>query len=223
MMTIRNHPDPSILLSYAAGTLAGALSGVVAFHLSMCPRCRADVRRLEMLGGVLLEREGGIETLGSAKRRAAGPGAGRARPGAEPDPEHPAPADLACEILPLPLVRYLGMTVNDIPWQSLPKGVKQYWVKLPEGSGLMRLLKAPARSELLAHSHRGMELTMILTGTYTDHTGDYTRGEVTEMNAGSHHHPRITSDTECICIIASEARPRYSKWYARMMRPILGF
>ncbi|MGF1620116.1 MAG: cupin domain-containing protein [Rhodomicrobiaceae bacterium] len=222
MMTIRKHPDPSILLSYAAGALPGALAGVVAFHLSMCPRCRADVRRLEMLGGLLLEREGGIEALGSAKRQTAEHGAGHASLGAEPD-QHPALADLACEILPLPLVRYLGMTVDDIPWQSLPKGMKQYWVKLPEGSGLMRLLKAPAKSELLAHSHRGMELTMILTGTYTDHTGDYTRGEVTEMTPGTHHHPKITSDTECICIIASEARPRYSKWYARMMRPILGF
>jgi len=41
--TIKHHPDGATLMSYAAATLAEPLAAVVAAHVSMCPRCRADV------------------------------------------------------------------------------------------------------------------------------------------------------------------------------------
>ena len=43
-MSITHHPDDSTLMSYAAGSLPAALAVVVAAHLSVCPRCREEVR-----------------------------------------------------------------------------------------------------------------------------------------------------------------------------------
>lgn len=221
-MTIRSHPHPSVLISYAAGTLPGAISGVVACHLSICPQCSAAVRRLENIGGVLLDGLKPIHstevTEGVAARRCLGRDEKRIRQ------DNLQTAETAeSPVLPYPLARYLGMTIDEIPWKNLPKGVQQYWIKLPKGSGSMRLLKAPPGTRLLEHSHRGMELTMILKGIYTDHTGNYHRGEVTEMSEGTNHKPRVTSEEECICIVACEKPPRYSLWYARLLQPILGY
>ena len=219
-MTIRSHLDPSVLISYAAGTLPGALSCVVACHLSMCPKCAEDVRRLEMLGGLMLDAMpqefGGDGLQKSAEEIISGE---LTAPG---EPER-STKPISDPILPEPLARYLGMTLAEIPWKSLPKGIKQYWVTLPIGAGLIRLLKVPPHLKLLEHSHRGTELTMVLAGTYSDYTGDYFRGDVTEMNEGMDHRPASTADEECICIVASEAPPHYTRLYARLLRPILGY
>ncbi len=221
-MSIRSHPQPGTLISYAAGTLPGAIAGVVACHLSVCPECRANLRLLERIGGLMLERLDSPDSGGAAEELAARR-ASRLDPAffaADADHTDPAPDD---QLLPAPLARYLGMGSADIPWKSLPRGVKQYWVKFPAGSGLMRLLKVPPHTQLLEHSHLGQEVTMVLKGIYSDHTGDYVPGDICEMDEGMEHEPAGTSDEECVCIVASEMPPRYSKWYARMVQPLLGF
>ncbi|MGB0086602.1 MAG: ChrR family anti-sigma-E factor [Rhodomicrobiaceae bacterium] len=219
-MTIRNHPDPSILMSYAAGTLPNAIACVVVCHVSMCSECGEAVRRLEMLGGLMLDRLGPGAADEAMAERAEAIVAGEPSEFVEPEQSSKEFDD---PFLPEPLARYLGMTGEEIPWKRLPKGVQQYWIKLPKDSGLIRLLKVPPHLKLLEHSHDGMELTMVLRGTYSDHTGDYLRGDVTEMNAGTEHRPASTGEEECICIVASETPPRYSRWYARMLQPILRY
>lgn len=221
-MKIRSHPLPSTLMSYASGTLSGAISGVVACHLSMCRECQADMRLLEMVGGLMLEGLPRPQADPFADGRALRRALERETPAIEPVPPPLPPS--GGDFLPEPLARYLGMSGEEIPWKRLPKGIRQYWVKMPAGSGHMRILRVPPGAMLLEHSHDGMEATMILRGTYSDHTGDYERGDVCEMNEGTDHQPStVSSEEECICIIASEARPRYSRWYARLMQPLLGY
>lgn len=221
-MIIRSHPLPSTLMSYASGTLAGAISGVVACHLSMCRQCQADIRLLELVGGLMLEGAARPRADEFADSRSLRRALERETPAIEPVPPPLPPSD--GDFLPTPLSRYLGMTGEEIPWQRLPKGIRQYWVKMPAGSGHMRILRVPPSAMLLEHSHDGMEATMILRGTYSDHTGDYTRGDVCEMSEGTDHEPStVSSQEECICIIASEAKPRYSRWYARLMQPLIGY
>ncbi|MEQ1517372.1 MAG: zf-HC2 domain-containing protein, partial [Usitatibacteraceae bacterium] len=61
---IEHHPDDATLVSYGAGTLPEALTAVVAAHVSMCPRCRAEVADLNLLGATLmLSSPGTGETL----------------------------------------------------------------------------------------------------------------------------------------------------------------
>jgi putative transcriptional regulator len=221
-MTIRSHPQPDTLISYASGALPCAIAGVVACHVSVCERCRADLRRLELIGGLLLERQpthGEAEAAEAlAERRILAHKFAPAMLDAAPAPVEPDDP-----LLPSPLVRYLGMGSDEIPWKTLPKGVKQYWVDMPKGAGLMRLLKVPPHTRLLEHSHHGQEVTMVLKGVYSDYTGDYVPGDVCEMHEGMEHRPAGSSDEECVCIVASEYAPHYSRWYARLLRPLLGF
>jgi putative transcriptional regulator len=219
-MIIRSHPQASTLMSHASGALPGAISGVIACHLSMCEQCRADIRILDMVGGLMLEGMASPRRDEFAEAQAVKRALERDAPPSEPPPRLPPSEDF----LPSPLARYLGMNGEDIPWQRLPKGIRQYWIGLPPGSGHMRILRIPPGAQLLEHSHGGMEATIILRGTYSDHTGDYERGDVSEMTDGTEHYPSTVSSTEeCICIVANEAMPRYSRWYARLFQPLLGY
>jgi putative transcriptional regulator len=218
-MTHRHHPLPETLISYASGTLPNAISGVVACHVSLCQECAQDTHRLAIVGGLLLERTDAPAAIEISERRIA-----RALddPFTAVQTDQPATVD-GDPLLPLPLARYLGMSADEIPWKRVVKGVRQYWVKLPKDAGQMRLLRLAPGKVLLEHTHLGMELTLVLQGVYGDHSGQYVRGDVIEWDEDSQHMPRVFGDEECVCLIATERTPYYTRLLARLMRPILGF
>ena len=217
-MTIRHHPSETTLISFAAGALPVAIAGLVACHASICPDCRGKVRRLKIVGALLLEaiqaepvNEAEIHlAVTRFSERSVLPFARAAEPASDP-------------VLPNPLAHYLGMTGNEIPWKTLVKGLQQYRVKLPKGAGEIRLLKARPKMKFLKHGHRGMELTMVLKGAYRDETGEYHRGDVSDLAEDIEHQPKVLSGEECICIIASERPARYSDLLPRLLQPIMGF
>ena len=220
-MTPRHHPYPETLMAYAAGTLPNTISCVVACHLALCPQCAEEARWLAMVGGAMLR---GLEAPpeGSALADALSARLPAQAPAASGTAQE-ARAWRADPVLPGPIASYLGLGVGEIPWKTVVKGVRQHWIKLPEGSGQMRLLRLTPGKVLLEHTHTGMELTMVLQGIYGDHTGDYRRGDVIEWTEGTMHQPRAGGDEECICLIANEHTPRFSRLIARLLRPILGF
>ncbi|MGF1620114.1 MAG: ChrR family anti-sigma-E factor [Rhodomicrobiaceae bacterium] len=221
-MSIRNHPHASTLLSYASGTLPGAIAGLVACHVSLCTKCFEQARRLEMVGGLLLEQVDAYGSAEPARMPAARENPFPPQKIRDLDPRQAAAMRAAADpLLPPPLARYLGMSADEIPWRPVVKGLQQYWIKLPKGAGYMRLLKAPPRFRLLEHTHRGMELTMVLKGSYSDSTGEYFRGDVADLCDDVQHTPRVSKQGECICIIASETLPRYTQLFARVMQPFL--
>jgi putative transcriptional regulator len=182
--------------------------------------CADEIRWLEMLGGMMLEGVAAQPADMAAVDRVA---AEMAASGLPPPLEHvPVPGD-GDPTLPAPLARYLGMGIGDVPWKTVVKGVRQHWIRLPEGSGQMRLLRLKPGKVLLEHTHTGMELTMVLQGVYGDHTGDYQRGDVIEWTEGTDHQPRAGGTEECICLIANEHTPYFHRLIARLLRPIMGF
>jgi putative transcriptional regulator len=221
---IRSHPQPDTLMSYASGTLPAAISGVIACHISMCGDCQSHMRLLEMVAGLMLDGMPPPQSDDLFESRALKQAMERSTAAFAPEPAHQRYPDNDDDFLPGPLANYLGMSGDQIPWQRLPKGIRQYWVTVPEDGGHLRILRIPPGAMLLEHTHGGMEATMILRGTYSDYTGDYKRGDVSEMGEGMEHMPTtVSSEGECICIVGSETRPRYSRWYARLLQPLIGY
>ena len=50
-MTIEHHPDDSMLLAFAAGTLDHGQHAAIATHLVSCPHCRASCARWSRSAG----------------------------------------------------------------------------------------------------------------------------------------------------------------------------
>ena len=60
-------------------------------------------------------------------------------------------------------------------WKSIGLGVRQSILAAgPEGS--VRLLYIPPGQAVPDHSHGGLELTMVLQGSFMDNTGEFGRG-----------------------------------------------
>ena len=52
-MKINHHLDDSTLMSCAAGSQPEALAAVVSSHLSVCPRCRTELKKHALIGEAL--------------------------------------------------------------------------------------------------------------------------------------------------------------------------
>jgi putative transcriptional regulator len=204
-MTPNRHPLPETLISYAAGTLANAISCVVACHLSLCSECADHVRGLEMVGGLLLKNLEAAPADGALAERAVARWSPQSLP-REPQ-AHPAPGS-ADRLLPLPLAHYLAMSGAEVPWESVAKGVEQYRIELPSGSGHMSLLRHKPGQFLLGQARTaGAELALVLQGVYRDHTGEYVRGDVIELTDEAPREPIASGDGDCVCLIAGDRSP----------------
>jgi len=211
---IRHHPDGATLMSYAASAIAEPLAAVVAAHLSMCARCRAEVADLELLGSAVML---------SAPHH---PGDAALKvPKLPPDVARPAAQriDHVHERLPAPIAAAYGLSLGSIPWKRLGPGVWHHRLALrQESNGDLRLLRiAPGRT-MPDHGHGGAELTLVIEGAYSDITGTYRRGDIQDVDEGIEHQPIVDKGAECFCLIASEQPARFKTLVGRLTQPWTG-
>ena len=185
---ISHHPSETTLLAYAAGTLPEALAIVAATHISGCPVCRHGLGALEAAGGVLLDSLPPAALSADALDRLL----------ARTDEPAPAPPPLLNAGLPPPLDRIpLGR------WW--PIGIGARWRPLQAAGAAWGglVLVQPGRA-LPRHGHEGLELTCVLKGAFSDATGLYGPGDLSEPQQ-DHDLPPVAEDGEpCLCVIASE-------------------
>ncbi|SDC63319.1 ChrR family anti-sigma-E factor [Ruegeria marina] len=210
--TIKHHLTDTLLTAYAAGNLPEAFNLMVATHLSLCDSCRAQAEALEAVGGCLLTDCGPQAMTGDALA------ATFAR--IEAGSPVTTPRKRTSAVLPQPLVDYVGGDVSTIRWKSIGMGVRQ--AILPTSSAASaRLLFIPAGAAVPDHGHRGIELTMVLQGAFSDEVDRFARGDVEIADEGLDHMPVADPGEDCICLAVTDAPLRFNSWIPRLVQPFL--
>lgn len=214
-MTIKHHLTDHLLMGYAAGTLPEAFNLIVASHVSMCDDCRARLASYEALGGAVLNDSAAVQADMS--------------PGSLDDclarlddagQVQPSTRDTGAYTLPAPLRDYVGGDRDAIRWKSVGGGVKQ--AILPTTStASARLLLIPAGAAVPDHGHRGIELTMVLQGAFSDETDRFGRGDVEIADEDLEHMPVAEPGEDCICLAVTDAPLRFRSWLPRLAQPFL--
>jgi putative transcriptional regulator len=216
-MNINHHPSDELLLDYVTGGLGETWSLAVATHLALCPACRRQVARLEAVGGDLLQAAEptpvGADSLDAVMARLDAP---------EVEEEAPAPRAPSRSGLPQPLRRYAENAEGDLEWRRLGRGASQLLIGTGDPSATARLLRIPAGKPVPVHSHRGMELTLVLAGAFSDSTGRYGPGDFQEADESLEHQPHATPEADCICLAVTDAPLRFRSVAARLLQPLLG-
>jgi putative transcriptional regulator len=217
-MTVTHHLSEALLLDYSSGALGEPMALLVASHATLCPQCRADIARFEAMAGAILDADEPAEAGTTSTLR----DAIMARLD-EPEPAAPpAAADArGRDFLPAPLRRYAGAAVTGGRWRRWGRGVRQ--IRLLEGCGdaTVRLACIRAGAKMPEHSHAGNEVTLVLTGGYTDATGHFGRGDVAEVESDDVHQPVADAGEDCICLIVSTAPLRLRGLAGAMLNPFI--
>lgn len=198
-----HHIPAELLLDYAAGTLDEAWSLAVACHVTLCPHCRRALNAVEATAGAMIEQ---IPTQAAASDFAA--------VAERLGPQEPTPAAkpaVAIDGLPQPLRQYLGGGLTDIRWRWSGAGLESFALPLAKKKGgMVSLLKVAPGAGLPLHTHRGDEITLVLSGGYTAGDAAFRRGDVELADGAVEHRPVAMLDQPCICLAISDAPLNFS-------------
>lgn len=201
-MNARHAPSDERLLAYAAGTLSPPEAVVVATHLALRPATAAWVRRLQGVGGRVLEDLEPALLQPDALARALARVEVDAGEVETPEPLNDMPE------LPEPLRRYrLGR------WRKVGPGVEIRQVDAPrDGDTRVILLRIAPGQATPEHTHEGVELTCVISGAYATATDRYDPGDFEEADEAVLHQPRVVSDEPCLCVAALDGQIRLNGW-----------
>ncbi len=213
----------SLLLGYAAGLLDQAQSLIVATHLALSPQARNKVRSCEAVGGALMEKTCSpvamkrdslarvLDKLDDMQDR-------------QPREEYETFQIVFPEGLSIPVVlrRNISCRPVHVHWRTLYPGMQACDVSLECRSSHARFLKARRGVRAPEHTHKGMEITLVLDGAFSDDRGTFHRGELVVVDESCRHAPVACPQQGGTYMIVSSA-PAQLTGLARLLSPFFRF
>ena len=211
----------TLLAEYAAGTLPLPVRRIVEAHLEMTPGNRRFVEALDMVGGAELEA---IEPLPLADRDAmlAAIFAADDAPAASMRAGAAAamPDARAADALPEALADYLPGGVATAKWRRLLPSLKE--CQRDEQDGMVTKLVWVRRGAAIpSHTHHGTEITLVLSGGFTDGPHHAARGDIVVADDSVDHRPIADADEDCICVAITDAPLRLTGPIGRLFAPLM--
>ena len=212
-MKTKHHIPNEILTAYATGALPEAFSIIVACHVSMCDQCRSEVEALDTLGGVLIDNQEIAEINFNSFEKTM-------QLISKQDKKDTEVRKTSKDIYPTPLKSYFGGSSSNIKWKSVGGGVKQS-ILVNDKQASARLLSIPPGAQLPDHSHKGLEMTMVLQGSFSDEVDSFYRGDVELGDDHLTHTPKAGMKEHCICIAATQAPLVFNSWIPKLLQPFI--
>ncbi|MGB3316483.1 MAG: ChrR family anti-sigma-E factor [Albidovulum sp.] len=208
MRVITHHTPDAMLAAYAAGNLPYAFAVVVASHVSLCEQCRAALEAHQMIGGVVLEETGAVGVSAALKDDIL----------AQLDaPFTPEPVFERTGAYPGPVME--ALKGRPIRWKTLGMGVRQD-ILSADRNGSVRLLYIPPGQAVPDHGHNGVELTLVLQGSFQDETGRFGVGDLEVADEALEHTPIAVEGEACICLAATDGSLKFRALMPRLLQPI---
>jgi putative transcriptional regulator len=248
--TPTHHLPAETLLEYVTGSAKPVTALLAAAHLTLCPWCREEARRLEDIGGALLQSLPAAESssmeaaLGAvmAQLHDEAPREG-VHEGAEPGeaPGTVAPANDLSSVpsrtrsesrasgpsvrgaqMPRPVLEALGHPTH-IPWRWLAPGVRGVTLAGNRDEGAARLVDLRANLEIPFHDHAGPEYVLVLEGVLLEDGTRFARGDVATAGPGLQHVQRTDPAGPCLALVVNEGELVPLNLRGKLLKLLSGF
>ncbi|WP_245680645.1 ChrR family anti-sigma-E factor [Veronia pacifica] len=114
--------------------------------------------------------------------------------------------------LPTALRRY-----KEIDWSTMG-AISRARLPLDEGKTRASLLHIGLNGSVPSHTHKGYELTLLLSGSFTDENGTYAPGDFIMLSGEDHHTP--VSKDGCLCYTVSNAPLHFTSGVSKLLNTI---
>ncbi len=192
-----------VLLDYVTGALDGATALMVAAQASLCPQTRETITLMEAVGGALIETTEPVAmTDGALERLFAQVDAGSVA--------EPASDDGELAALPAPVRDRIA--AHGGKWSFLAPGVRSMDIGFdaPRGEGArapgeVKLYRIEPGKGVPTHTHEGNEVTLVLTGAFSDGQGRYGPGDIALADPEVTHRPVAEPGEVCFALAITDA------------------
>ena len=218
-MQVRKHPDADMLVEYSSGGLSPAMCVSISTHLHFCDDCRLQLTQLDEIGGSLLEDvpeealrgvtfESLLLQLEELQLEA---------------PEAIETVSVATELKSLPSMVQKLLPPEGAKWSFLSPSLQVAKIPVGESKYELALHKIKAGGKTPSHDHRGLEVTVVVQGSFSDEDGVYNPGDFLVRQPGDVHKPIASQNELCICVSVVEAPIRLVGPISRVLNPFFSF
>jgi len=202
-----------LYLAYAAGLLPPAPSLVIASHAALNGEARKEIGDYEAIAGALLEEMAPSEVAEDLR--------GSVMQKLDLDTPETVTVSEGDPRLPGPLRGYVGARLEDLRWRRLLPGLRDCVLPIG-GGGIVRLLSVRGGAKVPAHTHPGLEMTLVLRGSYSDDTGCYGLGDLQLADDELDHSPVPDPEAGCLCLLVTHRGPiRLTGRYMRVLNAFM--
>lgn len=228
---IKHHPDDNLLTEYASGSLALALGISVCAHLQLCPQCRKRVETLNTLGAVILtnsvaekvEAQTFSQLMTRIRERSANELAEqKISTHKSTTQKNIQSRDSSLKNLPKVIAKLLPQD-RELKWQRMSMSLKTARLITGQNEYEVAFQKISSGGKIVEHGHRGLEVTLVLQGSFSDEDGVYSEGDFLVRAAGEVHRPTATLDQDCLCLSVVAAPVAVTGFLGKVINPFLGF
>lgn len=220
------HPSVDMLVEYASGALSLPHALCVSTHLDQCEHCRAHVRKLSQLGGLMFETppdepsRKGLDSLKASLFERLGQATSEAT-ATDIQVASVKSSDFARYQVPRSLRQYIPEDYDSLSWMRLSPSFKLATLCQETEGAQVALTRIKAGASMPLHTHTGDELTLVLEGAFSDEDGVYRKGDFLSRSCDDKHRPMVTEDAECICLTVLDGPIEFTGWFSRMLNPIM--
>lgn len=226
---INHHPDDNLLTEYASGSLAMAVGLIVCAHLQVCPHCRNRVELLNKLGATILTQSISEaiqpDSFAQLMARIHSQGneiAAREKPDGRQEVHTSYVNDPLLKRIPKVIAKLLPRD-GKLKWERVSKGFKSARLTAGQQQYEVAFQRITSGNRVVEHDHRGLEVTLVLCGSFSDEDGVYSEGDFLVRTPGEIHRPTATQNHDCLCISVVEAPVKITGLLGSLINPFLRF
>jgi putative transcriptional regulator len=136
-------------------------------------------------------------------------------------PEPQREADRAVGGVPRPLRKLIPGGMAALRWSRVTPSLQSVILRAGDVRHQVSLIRMRAGGRIPEHGHGGSELTVVLQGGFSDHTGSYRVGDFVALGAEHVHRPIAHQNEDCICLAAQDAPLQFTGFWSRLLNPFL--
>ncbi|MET0355668.1 MAG: ChrR family anti-sigma-E factor, partial [Cellvibrio sp.] len=179
---IKHHPDDNLLTEYASGGIATAVGMIICAHLQACPHCRQRVEQLNKLGAAILNQSAAEpvqqETFEHLMARI------RNQPAPAKEELSSKSGEVPAVYINDPMMKRLPKVITKllprdgkIKWQAAGGSLKTARLQTGQRDYEVSFQRISSGGKVFEHGHRGLEVTLVLHGSFSDEDGIYSEGD----------------------------------------------
>ena len=241
-MTTRtnHHPSQALLKMFSEGQLSTGMSVAISAHLEYCEECRLASNRFNAeLASEWLAAEPSRVAATEADRRSSAsadktPGFSANQAMLDSITSQPQvvsinragvmgdkPVELHMHERSVKLPRVLAKAAQKgVVWRKLAGGINTANLSLDRDAQCDFMYMKPG-SQAPSHTHRGVEVTLVLDGTFEDELGEYQPGDFVLRQNDQTHTPK--SDEGCLCYSVLDSPLLFTSGWSRLLNPFQRF
>lgn len=218
MTTMAHHVPEEWLLEYSVGRLDSAPHAVIVAHVQNCAECQRLVTTLEAAAGDNLMQETAIPLPAGHWDKLLSAVGMTAPIVTSVTSAPPVPQTIKDFTITVPesLRHLLPAAGASLRWQTAGVGVQLAPLTAAQGWRADLMYMAPG-TKVPTHTHRGVEMMVVLGGGFNDARHSYQVGDFALFDSAIQHAPYTDADEGCLCLVVRRGRLHFTGMFGRFL------